>query len=820
MEKNKTTSADLMPALVFLSDKANVPHHSHESYELLFMLSGQISLYINEEHFIAGEGDLILINKQTIHAYKTDGECMHIVCQIDINQLPTLPNTNIPFFRVNSVKYPHTTRYNHLRHLLAKLIEVQAQEDHNTGSMGVIYEIVSELLMHFTTSENTPAAGQGAKHIERRVALLNYVTENYRDALTLNALASSFNLSVPYLSSFFKKHIGVTFTEYYNRIRLERTTKELIGSDEPIDVIAQNNGFSDTRTFVKLFKDQFNILPSHYRKSVKDAKPFPEAKSRGGNVFHPSLSKSAYHEKLVKYKETPAAELNVPCPASSEAAIAVSCGTLLLSKETITQNHDFIKICFVENLNSLLETNTQNTLRDLQTKIGFDFLSFDILSYLENQAAHQDNPQYFHDFYFIDQILDFLISIRLKPMFTMNINHILIQNEKKDLPLPLYRFILPKNNDAFCEKLEILSAHILSQYGVDMAKNWSYRIMFNVIEPNTVFESQEDFLTFYRSIYGAIKKADPVLQIGSHALSMIYPEDHERNTDFIKYCHDHHCLPDYFNFLYSDRLVRKADISLSGPQSSDNYLERFFDKIEAYKAECKIADIPAYICEYNTMTAHNNSINDTCYKSCYITQNILKNLGRSQMTGFWKLTDSMHTLDYPSALFHGGLGLYTYNWIAKPHFHAVSFISKLGKEILANEDGWIATRNQNRLVLMFYNYEFYKHSISHNEDYSNRHSPFQQMKSICFSLKFDQIDGDYYIMRQYCVNQNHGSSFDIWLKLGSPTTLSKSCVDFIRNIQPDALADSGKINNGILNLEVTLEPLEIRLIEIDIYSRG
>ena len=69
------------------------------------------------------------------------------------------------------------------------------------------------------------------------------------------------NLSVPYLSSFFEKYLGVNFLTYYNEIRLDRAVNELLASDESVESIAANNGFTDSRSFVTLFKKKYNTLP-------------------------------------------------------------------------------------------------------------------------------------------------------------------------------------------------------------------------------------------------------------------------------------------------------------------------------------------------------------------------------------------------------------------------------------------------------------------------------------------------------------------------------------------------------------------------------
>lgn len=94
--------------------------------------------------------------------------------------------------------------------------------------------------------------------------------------------------------------------------------------------------------------------------------------------------------------------------------------------------------------------------------------------------------------------------------------------------------------------------------------------------------------------------------------------------------------------------------------------------------------------------------------------------------------------------------------------------------------------------------------------------PFQNMESTYFSLKLDQLEGQHYRMTQYLVNQNYGSSFDAWTKMGSPESLNDQDLHFLKSISPIGDVSYSKIFNGIINLEVQLEPLEVRLIRIEI----
>ena len=52
-------------------------------------------------------------------------------------------------------------------------------------------------------------------------------------------------------------------------IRLERACAELVNTNHMLGDIANNNGFANSKAFAKAFKKKNDILPSEYRKRMK-----------------------------------------------------------------------------------------------------------------------------------------------------------------------------------------------------------------------------------------------------------------------------------------------------------------------------------------------------------------------------------------------------------------------------------------------------------------------------------------------------------------------------------------------------------------------
>src|SRR5699024_546743 len=99
--------------------------------------------------------------------------------------------------------------------------------------------------------------------------ITRFIQENFHKNLSLKLLSDTFHFSYNYLSSFFSKRFKSTFTDYLNTIRLKESKKLLIHSTLNVSEISETVGYSDVSYFSKIFKKEFGITPSRYRKEKR-----------------------------------------------------------------------------------------------------------------------------------------------------------------------------------------------------------------------------------------------------------------------------------------------------------------------------------------------------------------------------------------------------------------------------------------------------------------------------------------------------------------------------------------------------------------------
>lgn len=95
--------------------------------------------------------------------------------------------------------------------------------------------------------------------------ITHYIDEHYSEKLLLSDIARKEDLSLTYLSHFFKDYLGLPFQEYLAKIRCEKARQLLLLTDFPLLDICMSCGFSDSKYFNSGFRRQHGCSPKEYR---------------------------------------------------------------------------------------------------------------------------------------------------------------------------------------------------------------------------------------------------------------------------------------------------------------------------------------------------------------------------------------------------------------------------------------------------------------------------------------------------------------------------------------------------------------------------
>lgn len=101
-------------------------------------------------------------------------------------------------------------------------------------------------------------------------SILSYVHTHYSNVqFSLHALAQEYNVSVSYISQFFKENKGIGLLDYYTQLRMAKAKELLSTTDMNINAIAVSVGYFRPSSFSRRFKQLQGISPAEYHKIHK-----------------------------------------------------------------------------------------------------------------------------------------------------------------------------------------------------------------------------------------------------------------------------------------------------------------------------------------------------------------------------------------------------------------------------------------------------------------------------------------------------------------------------------------------------------------------
>lgn len=99
-------------------------------------------------------------------------------------------------------------------------------------------------------------------------SIQKYIEGHPDESLSLNEVASIFDMSPSYISTLFKKHGEHSFSEYVRLVKLNRA-KELLSQQVRIIDVSDSLGYSDPYYFSRVFKKYEGISPREYALKYK-----------------------------------------------------------------------------------------------------------------------------------------------------------------------------------------------------------------------------------------------------------------------------------------------------------------------------------------------------------------------------------------------------------------------------------------------------------------------------------------------------------------------------------------------------------------------
>lgn len=254
-------------------------YHWHECLEISYVKSGRGRYYIEDRVIEMGPGDIIIINNVEPHYLEVYEEVMHqpvitfdpsLICShhghtLDYDYLKPFFDRGTDFRNKLDSDKKVTTII--MENLLAIEDEyMKRPEGYKLMIKARLLTILTFLIRHFRDSRKLSSISSNQRtHFKKLHETMKFLEENFNQEITLSQIASDFFLTPQYFSTFFKKAVGVNFSDYLNNIRINHAISLIRETDRKITHIASECGFNNMNNFNSIFKKLTGKTPSQFR---------------------------------------------------------------------------------------------------------------------------------------------------------------------------------------------------------------------------------------------------------------------------------------------------------------------------------------------------------------------------------------------------------------------------------------------------------------------------------------------------------------------------------------------------------------------------
>jgi len=128
-----------------------------------------------------------------------------------------------------------------------------------------LIETIQEKLQ--TAPDAEPVSADGSRYSAGMLKALEHIRKNLGSDMSVEEVAEHIHKTPNYFSHLFKKEVGVSFSEYLNRSRIDEAKSLMKTTNLLAYEISEKIGYRDYRYFVEVFKKLEGCPPSEYRNS-------------------------------------------------------------------------------------------------------------------------------------------------------------------------------------------------------------------------------------------------------------------------------------------------------------------------------------------------------------------------------------------------------------------------------------------------------------------------------------------------------------------------------------------------------------------------
>jgi AraC-like DNA-binding protein len=261
---------------VLTKSPQDIATHIHDSYELYYFISGDITYYIEGNSYKVNPNDLILTNSKELHRIVFHTEAVYerkyiqfrseyvSSFQMDgFNMLHYFDNRKLGYFNIIEAKDVISNGID----TLWKEIEVTTLESTPENQV-IVKALFVQMLVRISkifAKYNNPII-DSHPYDTKIVIILDFINKNLAEKISLDLLQQNFYVNKYYLCHIFRMSTGFTVMEYITYKRIMKAI-ELLLSGVSVLSASHTVGFSDYSSFYRAFKNITGFSPKKYTKN-------------------------------------------------------------------------------------------------------------------------------------------------------------------------------------------------------------------------------------------------------------------------------------------------------------------------------------------------------------------------------------------------------------------------------------------------------------------------------------------------------------------------------------------------------------------------
>lgn len=247
---------------------------AHPKYEIFLLIEGDVTMLINSQRYLIGNGALVLLNSKDLH--------------ISMNNAPRMYKRITVMFDSRTIRQFNTERTNLLDCFKIATTRQRNIIYLNPEQIAVFQSLASQIYKNC----DSPAYGDDMIAFSSLVALLVFINRMYRshlpkvaplpltpiirdivdyvdshidEEISVNELCRRFSYSVAYVSAQFSRQMGLPLKQFIVTKKIA-LAKQLLDESLSVTQVCERCGFGDYSNFIRTFKKNVGVSPLQWRK--------------------------------------------------------------------------------------------------------------------------------------------------------------------------------------------------------------------------------------------------------------------------------------------------------------------------------------------------------------------------------------------------------------------------------------------------------------------------------------------------------------------------------------------------------------------------